>query len=122
MNLNVIPFINNLVRETDILSSWSGIRPLVTDPSSNDTQSISRHHVIEVGDNKLVSISGGKWTTFRAMAKETVDAAIKACNLSPSSESSTGKCLVEGAIGWSPTYYIKLIQEFGFEPEVCHLF
>lgn len=40
------------------MAAWSGIRPLVTDPSSKDTQSISRNHVVAVSDSGLVTIAG----------------------------------------------------------------
>lgn len=68
----------------DILSCWSGIRPLVTDPSkkkdAKDTKSIARNHVISISNQGLITITGGKYTTYRAMAKETVDKAIKGKN------------------------------------------
>lgn len=106
------------VRRGDVLSAWSGIRPLVVDPSSADTQSISRNHMINVSDSKLVTIAGGKWTTYRSMAQDTVDTAVKACNLNPSGESATDGALLEGAEGWTPTYYLRLVQDYGFDPEV----
>lgn len=65
------------VRRGDVLAAWSGIRPLVRDPNSSDTQSIARNHVIEVSSNRLITIAGGKWTTYRSMAEETVDKAIE---------------------------------------------
>jgi len=46
------------VRRGDVLSAWSGIRPLVVNPASKDTQSLARNHVIEVSDNNLVTIAG----------------------------------------------------------------
>jgi glycerol-3-phosphate dehydrogenase len=48
------------VRRGDILAAWSGIRPLVSNPNSKDTQSISRNHVIEVSASKMVTIAGGE--------------------------------------------------------------
>jgi glycerol-3-phosphate dehydrogenase len=65
------------VRRGDVLSAWSGIRPLVSDPNKEDTQSLARNHIVHVSDSKLVTIAGGKWTTFRAMAEHTIDAAVK---------------------------------------------
>jgi glycerol-3-phosphate dehydrogenase len=65
------------VRRGDVLSAWSGIRPLVSDPNKPDTQSLARNHIVHVSDSNLVTIAGGKWTTYRAMAQETIDAAIK---------------------------------------------
>lgn len=59
------------------MSAWSGIRPLVSDPNKPDTQSLARNHIVHVSDSKLVTIAGGKWTTYRAMAQETIDAAIE---------------------------------------------
>jgi glycerol-3-phosphate dehydrogenase len=56
------------VSTSDVRAAWSGIRPLVTDPSKKhgDTKSVSRSHVVEVSDiGKLVTIAGGKWTTYR---------------------------------------------------------
>lgn len=51
-----------------MLSAWSGIRPLATDPHSTDTASTSRDHIISYNpDSGVVFVSGGKWTTFREM-------------------------------------------------------
>ena len=69
--------IDKSVTSKDVRSAWSGIRPLVLDPSKNDTKSISRSHVIEVSKNKLVTIAGGKWTTYRRMAEEVVDKVVE---------------------------------------------
>lgn len=65
------------VRRGDVLSAWSGIRPLVSDPNKEDTQSLARNHIVHVSDSNMVTIAGGKWTTYRAMALEAVDATIK---------------------------------------------
>jgi glycerol-3-phosphate dehydrogenase len=68
----------------------SGIRPLVKDPNKTDTQSLVRNHVVHVSPGNLVTIAGGKWTTYRVMAQETIDAAVKSCNLKPKNDSRTG--------------------------------
>jgi glycerol-3-phosphate dehydrogenase len=58
----------------DVLSVFAGQRPLVQDPSSDtDTKAISREHVVVVSRSGLVTIVGGKWTTYRKMAEDTVD-------------------------------------------------
>jgi len=59
----------------DIKSIFSGIRPLVTDGNPSNTAEISREHKIEVSDSGLVSIMGGKWTTYRKMAKDVINVA-----------------------------------------------
>ncbi|NWW00066.1 GPDM protein, partial [Machaerirhynchus nigripectus] len=106
------------VRRGDVLAAWSGIRPLVTNPDSKDTQSISRNHVVTVSDSGLITIAGGKWTTYRAMARDTIDAAIREHNLKAGSCKTMGLQL-EGAQDWSPTLYIRLVQDYGLESEVA---
>ncbi|KFP83315.1 PREDICTED: glycerol-3-phosphate dehydrogenase, mitochondrial [Apaloderma vittatum] len=106
------------VRRGDVLAAWSGIRPLVTDPNSKDTQSISRNHVVTISESGLVTIAGGKWTTYRAMAQDTIDAAVQAHNLKAGSCKTLGLQL-QGAEDWSPTLYIRLVQDYGLESEVA---
>ncbi|KAK4473463.1 hypothetical protein MN116_002830 [Schistosoma mekongi] len=107
------------VRRGDVLSAWAGIRPLVRDPNSSDTQSIARNHIIDVSPSKLITIAGGKWTTYRSMAEETVDKAIKVCGLKPTSPCRTKGLLLEGAHGWSPNLFIQIVQEYGMDVDVA---
>ncbi|XP_029936217.1 glycerol-3-phosphate dehydrogenase, mitochondrial isoform X1 [Myripristis murdjan] len=106
------------VRRGDVLAAWSGIRPLVTDPNSKDTQSICRNHIVSISDSGLVTIAGGKWTTYRSMAEHTLDAAVKAHGLTADSSRTVG-LMLEGAKDWSPTMYIRLVQDYGLEVEVA---
>lgn len=57
----------------DILSVFAGQRPLVRMGGIQETKKISREHVVETSRTGLVSIMGGKWTTYRKMAEDTVD-------------------------------------------------
>jgi len=59
------------VRRGDVLSAWSGIRPLVTNPNSKDTQSLARNHIIEISDNRLVTIAGARLCGHSAQASRT---------------------------------------------------
>lgn len=59
----------------DVLSAWAGIRPLVRAGDGSSTASLSRDHHLEVSSSGLVTICGGKWTTYRKMAEDTVDQA-----------------------------------------------
>ena len=62
----------------DILSVFAGQRPLAAPKKEGkSTKEISRSHKIIVSDNNLITITGGKWTTYRRMAEDTVDKAIK---------------------------------------------
>jgi glycerol-3-phosphate dehydrogenase len=59
----------------DVLSMFAGIRPLVRASGAASTAALSRDHVIHIDRSGLVSISGGKWTTYRHMAEDCVDQA-----------------------------------------------
>lgn len=59
----------------DVLSVFAGLRPLVSRGGSKDTSSISRDHTLIIDSSGLVTITGGKWTTYRKMAEDTVDEA-----------------------------------------------
>lgn len=65
----------------DILSIFTGIRPLVRKENSENTAALSRDHTIEINDAKLMTITGGKWTTYRAMAEDAIDQAAKLAGL-----------------------------------------
>lgn len=60
----------------DVLSVFAGIRPLVAGGEGGDTASLSRDHTLKISRSGLVTITGGKWTTYRKMAEDTVDHAV----------------------------------------------
>lgn len=60
---------------TDVLSVFSGIRPLARAGSGGDTAALSRDHTISVSKSGLVTMAGGKWTTYRHMAEDLIDTA-----------------------------------------------
>jgi glycerol-3-phosphate dehydrogenase len=59
----------------DVLSVFAGIRPLVKADRSSNTAALSRDHTIRVDRHGLLTITGGKWTTYRNMAEDAVDQA-----------------------------------------------
>ncbi len=61
---------------SDVLSVFAGIRPLVKGNGEGNTSGLSREHTIHVGQSGLLTIVGGKWTTYRAMAEDCVNHAI----------------------------------------------
>ncbi|KAH7336905.1 DAO-domain-containing protein [Rhizoctonia solani] len=108
------------VRRGDVLSAWSGLRPLVRDPAAKSTEGLVRNHMINVSDSGLVTIAGGKWTTYRAMAEETVDRAIQTFGLGD----KAGPCMTEkvrlvGSDSWSKNMFIGLVQRYGLETEIA---
>jgi glycerol-3-phosphate dehydrogenase len=64
-----------------ITASFAGLRPLVARHPVAATARVSREHVVEISHSGLVTIAGGKWTTYRKMAQDTIDAAIEAAGL-----------------------------------------
>ncbi|CAI2165753.1 3089_t:CDS:2 [Funneliformis geosporum] len=107
------------VRRGDVLAAWSGIRPLVRDPSAKNTAGLVRSHIIHVSDSNLITVAGGKWTTYRAMAKDAIDKAIDVFELKPLNECLTETAKLVGSHGYSKTMFIKLIQQFGLETETA---
>ncbi|KAG0270730.1 mitochondrial glycerol-3-phosphate dehydrogenase, partial [Linnemannia exigua] len=91
------------VRHEEVLAAWSGIRPLVRDPAAKSTEGLVRNHMINVSASGLLTITGGKWTTYRAMATETIDEAIKVFGLNPTSGCSIERVKLIGPHGYSHT-------------------
>lgn len=60
-------------RRCDVLSVYAGLRPLVTHDAAQSTAALSRDHLIVVSDSGLITITGGKWTTYRKMAEDVID-------------------------------------------------
>lgn len=105
-----LPLFPSPVRRGDVLSAWSGIRPLVSDPNKEDTQSLARNHIVHVSKAGLVTIAGGKWTTYRSMAAETIDAAI---------ESKLNKIILKVVGSMYLTSFSKCIHKSHRKPGVC---
>ncbi len=57
----------------EVLSCFAGLRPLVSQGDSEDTASLSRDHTLQVSSSGLLTLTGGKWTTYRKMAEDAVD-------------------------------------------------
>ena len=69
--------------EADILSVFAGLRPLARPADEKSSKEVSREHVIEVSPGGLVTVTGGKWTTYRRMANDAVEAALEVAGLEP---------------------------------------
>ncbi|KAF8222388.1 DAO-domain-containing protein [Tricholoma matsutake] len=112
------------VRRGDVLSAWSGLRPLVSHPNSKHegTEGLVRSHVVHVSPTSgLLTVAGGKWTTYRAMAEEAVDVAVEAFGLGDRVRSGcvTESLRLVGSEGWSRNMFIGLIQQFGLDTDVA---
>jgi glycerol-3-phosphate dehydrogenase len=66
-------YLRRPITRADVLSVFVGIRPLVRSGSGANTASLSRDHTIHIDPSGLLTIAGGKWTTYRHMAEDCVD-------------------------------------------------
>ena len=75
-------YLKNKPKRDDVLAVFAGLRPLAaTKITTKKTKELSRSHKLIVSSSNLVTITGGKWTTFRKMAEDTVNMAIKTAGL-----------------------------------------
>jgi glycerol-3-phosphate dehydrogenase len=107
------------VNEKDILASWSGLRPLVSKLEAHDTARLSRDHIVNVSESGLVTVTGGKWTTYRKMALDAVSQAIRVGKLKPLRPSMTENIPLAGGENFKPTLSVELEKKFKFEKDVC---
>jgi glycerol-3-phosphate dehydrogenase len=68
-------YLNKAPTRSDVLSAFAGIRPLVGGGGSENTATLSRDHTIHIDNSGLLTIAGGKWTTYRNMAEDCVNQA-----------------------------------------------
>lgn len=91
-------YLDRPVRRSDIRSVFAGLRPLVSRDPDGETSAISRDHVLHVSRSGLITITGGKWTTYRKMAEDTVDKAIAVGGL-PARPCGTRELPIHGSFG-----------------------
>jgi glycerol-3-phosphate dehydrogenase len=80
----------------DVLSVFAGLRPLVRPADARSTAAISRDHHLSISAAGLITITGGKWTTYRKMGEDTIDQAATVAGLDPA-ESKTAELKLHGA-------------------------
>jgi glycerol-3-phosphate dehydrogenase len=110
------------VTPDEIVSGFAGARPLVGSEGDVDTKKLARDDVIEVDEaSGLISIMGGKWTTHRAMAEDTIHRVQKSLGLTQT-ESLTRNHVLYGGEGFTEDYHEKLAQQHGLsEAAARHL-
>jgi len=88
----------------DVRAVFAGIRPLVRGVAEGDTAALSREHTIAVSESGLVTIAGGKWTTYRKMAEDTVDVAAELAQL-PERPCPTKELRIHGHVAERPARF-----------------
>ncbi|WP_045687440.1 glycerol-3-phosphate dehydrogenase/oxidase [Hymenobacter sp. AT01-02] len=90
-------YLTRAPKRSDALSIFAGLRPLAAPQAGSEkTKEISRSHKILVSEAGLITITGGKWTTYRRMGQDTVDKAIALGKL-PAAKSTTAQMPIHGA-------------------------
>lgn len=112
------------LKSEHVIATWAGLRPLMAaNVESNDVDesSVSREHQILVGTDGLITIAGGKLTTYRKMSEEVVDTASKLLRISGHSrDRKLARCQTEveplpGAVGWPADDDHARVQEWIME-------
>ncbi len=102
-------FPDHPITDDDIICTWAGLRPLVSplprDGQEMDESQVSREHTLHIGESGLITIAGGKLTTYRLMSKEVVDSAVKMLRLRGQLRKRLGTARTEedplpGAVSW----------------------
>ncbi len=93
----------------DVRAVWAGLRPLISDPDADDTAALSREHVVTVSASGLVTVTGGKWTTYRVMAEDAVDHAAESAGLQERPHDTADLRLR----GWQPEALVDRDAPFG---------
>jgi glycerol-3-phosphate dehydrogenase len=116
--------INSSVQETlteaDVVGTWAGLRPLVKAASSGRTADLSRRHKVQVSEAGVISITGGKLTTYREMAEDTVEAVLERLDDVPRSarRCRTRRLVLRGGEGADDRTTEHLPSRYGSEARV----
>eukprot|EP01059_Diplonema_ambulator_P003967 TRINITY_DN13677_c0_g1_i1.p1 TRINITY_DN13677_c0_g1~~TRINITY_DN13677_c0_g1_i1.p1 ORF type:complete len:713 (+),score=189.11 TRINITY_DN13677_c0_g1_i1:284-2140(+) len=81
--------LNRPITKEGVRASWAGLRPLVKSPDANDTKGIARDHVVDIVSGGLVTVCGGKWTTYRRMAEDGLN---KTLEINPALKAKAKPC------------------------------
>ena len=109
-------YVNIKPEEKDVLSVFAGLRPLAAPQKDTDsTKEISRDHKLIVSPSGLITITGGKWTTYRKMGEETVNKAIETAGLQPST-CNTKNIAIHGCAPRGTSY----LSIYGTDAEGIH--
>ena len=104
-------YLNLRVEPADVAAAWSGLRPLIARPPrrvaggrrrTRGTASLTRDHLLTLSDSGLLTVAGGKWTTYRVMAVHAVNRAVEAAELAPARASQTRQTPLVGGAGYRP--------------------
>lgn len=112
-------YLEKPVTKDQVKSGFGGLRPLLQANPDADTKALVRDHEVEIDEmSGLISIMGGKWTTYRAMAMDTIDAVYEQIGR-PGVTCTTEKQLLYGAEGYSPELWKILQATYHLPEKIC---
>ena len=100
-------YLSVTVRREDVQSVWSGIRPLAADPNAANTADAVRDHLVTCEGDGMVTVTGGKWTTYRLMAQDAIDLAARVGGLA-AGPCRTRDLRLVGANGFHPALFAEV--------------
>jgi glycerol-3-phosphate dehydrogenase len=111
-------YLDKPVSKEQIVAGFAGARPLVS-RGDGDTKKLSRDDELEIDPRSgLISIMGGKWTTHRAMAQDTIDAVQKQLDI-PVTPTLTRNRPLTGSSGFTPIYWMSLVRDYGISEQTA---
>jgi glycerol-3-phosphate dehydrogenase len=112
-------FLNTSFTFSDVQAAFAGARPLVASAGSADTKKLVRDHEVEIDkESGLISILGGKWTTYRAMAEDGVNCVERALGDAPAQAKTFGLPLT-GSINYTDGYWKELSAQYHLSEETA---
>ena len=98
---SISPAAGRPIGRDDVTAVWAGLRPLVKAAGDGRTADLSRRHQVSVSGSGVISVTGGKFTTYRRMAQDTVDVVVE--RLGRGGRSRTKRLALDGADGYRPS-------------------
>ncbi len=116
------PFLTQPMSKEAVTAGFGGLRPLVNPAQTQSTQTLTRsllrdHEIEHDPTSNLLSLLGGKWTTYRLMAQDAVDAVCH--RLGVGAKCRTSEHRLVGAAGYTTDFWKKIQAEYGLESEIA---
>jgi glycerol-3-phosphate dehydrogenase len=113
-------YLDRPIKREDVMATWSGLRPLGKPlHKSRNTAAISRDHHIEISPSKLITIVGGKWTTYRKMAEDVINEAVDVGSLSSKNPCITANMRLIGAQRYRASLADELMGYPGLKKDIA---
>ncbi|MCE7041543.1 glycerol-3-phosphate dehydrogenase/oxidase [Dyadobacter sp. CY312] len=112
------PYLEEKINISKLQAGFGGLRPLLSAETSKSTKSLLRDHEVEIdAASGLVSLLGGKWTTYRLMAKDAIDQIDGI--FGKRNECSTASHTLAGGVDYLFENYKKLVSKYGLSVDIC---